>query len=104
MTESVGVAEAKSRISELVARAGYSGERFLIERRGKPVAAIVSAEDLTALEAREPVARRRGILAAVGALADFEEWEGIIEDVVRQRQEAREREVSLEWATSSTQT
>ena len=52
MTKSVSVAEAKSRFSELINRAAYGKERFIVERRGKPVGAIVSAADLAWLQER----------------------------------------------------
>ena len=77
--EKVRVGEAKAKLSELMARAGYGGERFLIERRGKPLAALVGVGDLERLEeGREelvgPNHRPRGALALVGA------WEGLIKD------------------------
>jgi prevent-host-death family protein len=50
VTKSISVAEAKARFSELVNRESYGGERFLIQRRGKPVGAIISVEDLARLE------------------------------------------------------
>ena len=40
------VADAKRNLSELMIRAAYNNERFLIQRRGKPTAALVSIEDL----------------------------------------------------------
>ena len=49
------VADAKRNLSELTSRAAYNNERFLIQRRGKPTAALVSIEDLARLE-KEPVA------------------------------------------------
>ena len=33
-----------------MSRVAYNNERFLIERRGKPMAALVSAEDVARLE------------------------------------------------------
>lgn len=96
MTRSISVAEAKSRFSELVNRASFGRERFLIERRGKPVGAIVSAEDLTRLEEGTPPAPRRGLLAAVGALADVEDLDEILGEIQQQRSAARDREVTLE--------
>ena len=63
------VADAKKNLSELMSRAAYNNERFLIQRRGKPMAALVSIEDLTRLE-KEPVAPK-GLLAAVAAVAEF---------------------------------
>lgn len=47
------VAEAKSRFSDLLRRAEYGGERIVVHRHGKPVAAIVSTADLEQLEALE---------------------------------------------------
>jgi prevent-host-death family protein len=85
MAESVSVAEAKNRFSELVNRASYRRERFLIERRGKPVGAIVSAEDLARLEEGATTLGGRGLLAAVGALADVEEMDGILGEIQRER-------------------
>ena len=49
------VADAKKNLSELMSRAAYNNERFLIQRRGKPMAALISVEDLARLE-NEPVA------------------------------------------------
>ncbi len=49
-TERVGTAEAKTHLSEYVNRVYYRGERIMIERHGKPVAALVSTEDLVRLE------------------------------------------------------
>src|SRR5438128_1883499 len=95
MARAMSVAEAKSRFSELVNRASYGRERFLIRKRGKPVGAIVSAEDLERLEAAEPRGRPGGALATVGALAEFEEWEGLVDEVVRGRAQQRDREVDL---------
>lgn len=76
----VSLTEAKQNLSELVKRAAYGGERFVLEFRDKPQAAIVSYEDLERLEAagdsvrdkwqaldrldviRERIARRTGRL------------------------------------------
>jgi prevent-host-death family protein len=49
------IAEAKQRLSELVARAG-NGERLTITRFGKPIAHLVPAEPETEEEA---IARKR---------------------------------------------
>ena len=47
------VAQAKNHFSEVLRRAEYGGERVVVERHGKPVAAIVSTDDLRQLEAAE---------------------------------------------------
>jgi len=36
----ISLAEAKSRLSELVVRAAYGGEEFVITRRGRPAALL----------------------------------------------------------------
>ncbi len=94
MTQSMDVAQAKSRLSELLNRAAFGKERFLIRKRGRPVAAIVSADDLARLEG--PTVPKRGLLAAVGILADFDDWEESINSVIAMRATAVDREVDLE--------
>ncbi len=49
----ISVADAKNRFSDLLRRAEYAGERLVVHRHGKPVAAIISTEDLRRLEALE---------------------------------------------------
>ena len=88
------VADAKKNLSELMSRTAYNNERFLIQRRGKPMAALVSVEDLARLE--KDTAAPKGLLAAVGAWGDFDDLEEIIEDIYRQREQAQDRPVDLE--------
>ena len=57
------MAAAKAALSELVSRAA-AGDRFRLLRRGKAVAALVSTDDLEALEAR---GRVQSFLAALEA-------------------------------------
>ena len=45
--------EARTEWGDLLSRVGYGGERISIERRGKPVAVLVSPEDAELLEAIE---------------------------------------------------
>lgn len=47
--EHVGTHEAKTHLSEYLNRVLYKGERIVIERHGKPVAALVGVEDLERL-------------------------------------------------------
>ena len=77
------VADAKKNLSELMNLAAYNNEWFLIQRRGKSMAALVSIEDLARFE-KESVAPK-GLLAAVRALADFEELDAMVEGIYRQR-------------------
>ncbi len=93
MRKNLSVADAKKHLSELMSRVAYNQERFLIERHGKPMAALVSAEDLARLE-QEPKTGQ-GLLAAVGAWSEFDELDQMVEDIYKQRTEALDREVNL---------
>ena len=67
----ISTQDAKARLSEYLNRVCYGGERFIIERRGKPVAAIVSPEDLSALESQpsaSPDEAYRKALAEMGVV------------------------------------
>jgi len=44
--ERLTATEARVRLTELVNLAGFQGKRFLITMHGKPIAAIVGAEEL----------------------------------------------------------
>ena len=67
MGEAMSVTEARGALSEIVNRVAYRGERIVLERRGKYVAALVSVEDLAALQALED---RRDVAAARKALRE----------------------------------
>jgi prevent-host-death family protein len=45
--------QLRTDLADTLNRVAYAGERVIIERHGKPVAAIVSVEDLASIEARE---------------------------------------------------
>jgi prevent-host-death family protein len=55
--ENISMSEAKSRFSEFLSRAS-SGERFVILRRERPLAAIIGAGELARLERSAEIARR----------------------------------------------
>ena len=46
----VSIARVRNNLADALNRAAYGGERVILERRGKPVAAIVSLDDLELLE------------------------------------------------------
>jgi len=64
-TVTVTVADAKNHFSDLLRRAEYGGERVIVERHGKPVAVIVSTDDLKRLESLEDLADVRDAQAAL---------------------------------------
>ncbi len=51
--EAMNVVEARRNFSELTTRVAYGGSRVVVERHGRPLAALISAHDLTKLEAWE---------------------------------------------------
>jgi prevent-host-death family protein len=51
--EKASVAQAKNTLSSLINKVAYGKTRVLLESRGKPKAALVSAEDLARLEQLE---------------------------------------------------
>jgi prevent-host-death family protein len=70
--DAVTVVEARKNFSELVARVAFGGSRVIVERRGKPMAAIISLRDLKRLEEFERQAgsaRARGLAALEQARA-----------------------------------
>lgn len=70
--ETMNVVEARRNFSEVMARVAYQHQRIVIERKGRPMAALISIEDLRRLEALERTAgdvraRREAALAAAAA-------------------------------------
>ena len=63
MTE-IGVADIRANLADVINRVAYGGERIVLERRKKPVLALVSMEDLKALEEMEDRADVKAALKA----------------------------------------
>jgi prevent-host-death family protein len=53
MAYEIPVTQARAELAELINRVVYGGERVVVTRHGKPLAALVSAADLERLEAQE---------------------------------------------------
>lgn len=49
----VPVVKIRANLAEVINRVAYGGERAVLQRRSKPVVALVSMEDLKLLEALE---------------------------------------------------
>jgi prevent-host-death family protein len=63
MTREIPVTQARAELAELVNRVAYSGERVVLTRHGRPLAAIVSAADLELLQA---LSEQRVTLTSIG--------------------------------------
>ena len=87
MATPVSVGEAKRRFSDVVGAVRHGGQRFVIERRGTPVAAIVPVDDLVTLEGKGV----RGVLGLVGAFRDATNLPKVLDGVVRTRASQRPR-------------
>lgn len=49
----VSIAEIRDKLADAINRVAYAGERVVLERRGKPVAVLVSVDDADLLERLE---------------------------------------------------
>ena len=99
MAEKVSAAQAKAQLSALMAAVAYGGKHFIIERRGKPLAALVSVEDLERLEQGQAAsAESPGFLALVGAWRDVgdEEIDALVAHIYAEREKDMGRPVELE--------
>ncbi len=79
----VAATKLRTTISDLLDRVVHHGERVAVERYGKPVAALVSPEDLELLEAIE---NRMDIEAAREALREpgRRSWDEVRADLARE--------------------
>ncbi|MCY4616400.1 MAG: type II toxin-antitoxin system Phd/YefM family antitoxin [Chloroflexi bacterium] len=96
----VGVAEAKGTFSAMIEGVQHRGERYVIERHGKPAAALVSLEELDRLESQRPAPQ-----GMTGGLGFIGMWRGIltdeeIDDMVDAIYADRENDVPREVDTS----
>lgn len=66
----ISTAEARNEFADVINRASFGKERFVLTRRGKKLVAIVPVEDLELLEELED---RMDIEAARAALAESDE-------------------------------
>ncbi len=79
----IQVTEIRDNFSEIVNRSAFGNERTIIERHGKPVAAVVSIEDvnfLLELEAKFDLDEARAALkeAAEDGVADWDSFKGAL--------------------------
>ncbi len=77
MNRTVSVAEAKNQLSDLLNRVLYGRERIIIAKRGKPVGALVSSDDLKKLEEledRQLLERAHAVQEATEKYIPFDEF------------------------------
>lgn len=98
MTTRVSVAKAKAELSALMAAVAYQGQHVIIERRGRPMAALVSVDDLEQIcRERAASSRPRGAVALIGAWSDADDREidAMVADIYSARAQDTGRQVEL---------
>ena len=61
----LSIAVARNNLADTINRVSYGGERVVFARRGKPLAVLVSPDDLTRLQKMEDAADLRAARAAL---------------------------------------
>ncbi len=95
MTIITGTAEVKARLSELLGRVRHGRERVIITRRGKPVAALVSIDDLRRIGYSEEPGAEITLVEKDGILVLHADAQDSLEDIVirdRHRRDAQLQE------------
>lgn len=101
MNTIASTAEVKARLSEFVSRVLMRGDRVVVARRGRPVAALVGLDDLRRLEALDaeraalPLPERHPVMAAFGAWSGSDDWDKLLADIYAERTAAQGREPAL---------
>lgn len=87
--------EFKAKLSEYLGRVAFGRERFLVTRRGKPIAAIVSVDDLKQLERMQAAKsseseklRQHPIMQVYGAWADRDDLDDLVAEIYADREKS----------------
>ncbi len=86
-TTHIGASEVKAHFADIISRVAYGNERFIVERHGKPVVAIVSLGELVDFTPSED---KPGFLSFQGIWGDLlsdEEIDDFVAAVYRLREE-----------------
>ncbi|MFE3945417.1 type II toxin-antitoxin system Phd/YefM family antitoxin [Streptomyces sp. NPDC059118] len=67
MAYEIPVTQARAELAELINRVVYGGERVVVTRHGKPLVALVSADDLERLETSE-AADEEQVISSVSSI------------------------------------
>ncbi len=68
----VTTAEARKHMAELLNRAAYGKERFVVTRHGKELVAIVPLEEVTLLDRLRSLLSKKDLEAAIEAMNESE--------------------------------
>ena len=59
------------------------------------MAALVNIEDLKAIGRKGELSKKKGLLAAIGAWEDFNNFEGVVKHIYERRKTAKERRLKM---------
>ncbi len=93
MSKTIGVADVKKNFSAVINEVSLKGEHFIIEKKGKPMVAMVSIKELEHFEDAQKKGEKKGLLSAIGAWEDFDNLEQVISDIYRKRSKAKDRTI-----------
>lgn len=99
MSKRVSTAEAKAHLSALVALVAEGKEQVIIEKRGKPVAKLVSVKEPWETSAEEGAPHKeKGILSLLGLWSDVPDdvIDKLVADIYAERERDKGRTVNLE--------
>ena len=82
INDQISLAEAKATLSECI-RKVENGKTMLITRHGKPVAALVRAQDLENFERLKKAGPNGGLASLAGGWEDSEELTSILDESSR---------------------
>ena len=95
----VGVAEAKATFSALIEGVQHRSEHYVIERHGKPAAALVSVEELERLEAGPIRTGGWGLIGMWRGILTNDEIDEMVEAIYADRERDIPRDIDTsEWA------
>jgi len=85
--QTLSVVEIRNSLADVMAQVAYADQRFVIERKGRPMMALVSIEDLRRLEAfedamdsellRRAKAASQGTVPLDQVIAEYEREQGL---------------------------
>ncbi|PNG21390.1 type II toxin-antitoxin system Phd/YefM family antitoxin [Streptomyces cahuitamycinicus] len=71
MAYEIPVTQARAELADLINRVVYGGERVVVTRHGKPLVALVSADDLRRLEENQELAdAEEQVISAVSTVRE----------------------------------
>ncbi len=96
MNDNISVAEAKSHFSKYISKVAYADKRFVITKRNKPIAALVSIDELQKIDLKEKSEKEsKKFSEMIRKWKDFDEIADDVEKAYRDRSKDKERNVSF---------